>query len=279
MTTARYYTPNGRSIQAEGIEPDIKLKSLKVAADDTDTNFIKESDLSGHLNNDRHDRTDDGAPPDDTDSITISGEAADSAQNDYALYEALNLLRGMSRYCKITKTAEYRPAAPEPASPRKKSLPWPPYLSHSPGCEELKPSPLSIYCAAPASPWWSRGWKGTVTASRAGHAAPETTLAEVLDQDFDMVVLPGGLGGAQRLEADQRIAALLRRMAEQGRYIAAICAAPRVLAGAGLLDNREATAYPGILDGQAGIIQQRRRGARRHLHHLARPRHRHGLLP
>ena len=94
---------------------------------------------------------------------------------------------------------------------------------------------------------------GTVTASRGVMLLPETTLAEVLDRDFDMVVLPGGLGGAQRLEADQRIAALLRRMAEQGRYVAAICAAPRVLAGAGLLDNREATAYPGILDGQEAI--------------------------
>lgn len=94
---------------------------------------------------------------------------------------------------------------------------------------------------------------GTVTASRGVMLLPETTLAEVLDQDFDMVVLPGGLGGAQRLEADRRIAALLRRMAEQGRYVAAICAAPQVLAGAGLLDHREATAYPGILDGQETI--------------------------
>ncbi len=95
--------------------------------------------------------------------------------------------------------------------------------------------------------------EGTVTASRGVMLLPETTLAEVLDQDFDMVVLPGGLGGAQRLEADQRIVALLRRMAEQGRYVAAICAAPRVLAGTGLLDHREATAYPGILDGQEAI--------------------------
>ena len=55
------------------------------------------------------------------------------------------------------------------------------------------------------------------------------------------------------LEADQRIATLLRRQAEQGRYIGAICAAPKVLASAGLLNYREATAYPGILDGQSEI--------------------------
>lgn len=95
--------------------------------------------------------------------------------------------------------------------------------------------------------------EGPVTASRGVVLLPEVALDTVLDRDFDLVVLPGGLGGAQRLEADQRIAALLRRQAEQGRYVAAICAAPRVLASAGLLKNREATAYPGILDGQADI--------------------------
>jgi 4-methyl-5(b-hydroxyethyl)-thiazole monophosphate biosynthesis len=94
---------------------------------------------------------------------------------------------------------------------------------------------------------------GPVTASRGVVLVPETTLDQISGQDFDMVVLPGGLGGAQRLEADRRIAALLRRMAEQGRYVAAICAAPWVLASAGLLKGREATAYPGILDGQAEI--------------------------
>ncbi len=94
---------------------------------------------------------------------------------------------------------------------------------------------------------------GPVTASRGVVLLPDTTLEAVLDQDFDLVVLPGGLGGAERLEADQRIAALLRRMTEQGRFIAAICAAPRVLAKAGLLTDREATAYPGILDGRTDL--------------------------
>ncbi|MBE2294667.1 MAG: S41 family peptidase [Phycisphaerales bacterium] len=95
LTTARYYTPSGRSIQAEGIEPDIKLKSLKVTADtDMDSNFIKESDLSGHLNNDRSDQTGDSTTSDNPSPATDDG--TDSTQNDYALYEALNLLKGMS---------------------------------------------------------------------------------------------------------------------------------------------------------------------------------------
>ena len=89
---------------------------------------------------------------------------------------------------------------------------------------------------------------GPVTASRGVMLVPEAPLDEVLNQEFDMIVLPGGAGGAQRLEQDHRIIELLQRMARQGRYTAAICAAPKVLATAGLLQGREATAYPGILD-------------------------------
>jgi 4-methyl-5(b-hydroxyethyl)-thiazole monophosphate biosynthesis len=122
------------------------------------------------------------------------------------------------------------------------------------GCEELEAVTLIDLLRRAGVTVTVAGLEaGPVTASRGVVLLPETTLEAILDQDFDMVVLPGGLGGAQRLEADQRIAALLRRMAEQGRFVAAICAAPRVLASAGLLQNREATAYPGILDGRAEI--------------------------
>jgi len=89
---------------------------------------------------------------------------------------------------------------------------------------------------------------GPVTASRGVVLVPDVTLDEVLEQDFDMIVLPGGLGGAQRLEQDPRVIRLLQQMADKGKYTAAICAAPKVLASAGLLQGRAATAYPGILD-------------------------------
>jgi len=70
-----------------------------------------------------------------------------------------------------------------------------------------------------------------------------------MDRDFDMLVLPGGLPGADNLNADPRIRELLKKLADSGRWTGAICAAPRVLASAGLLDGRHATAYPGSLDG------------------------------
>lgn len=90
--------------------------------------------------------------------------------------------------------------------------------------------------------------EGPITASRGVVLVPDVRLADVLSDDFDMIVLPGGLGGAQRLQADSRIIDLLQRMTQANRYIAAVCAAPKVLASAGLLEGRQATAYPGTLD-------------------------------
>jgi 4-methyl-5(b-hydroxyethyl)-thiazole monophosphate biosynthesis len=69
-----------------------------------------------------------------------------------------------------------------------------------------------------------------------------------MEEDFDMIVLPGGLPGADHLDQDVRIHALLTAMSESGRFTAAICAAPKVLANAGLLDGKSATSYPGIID-------------------------------
>ncbi len=91
--------------------------------------------------------------------------------------------------------------------------------------------------------------EGPVTCSRKTTIVPDTTLDEALTQDFDMVVLPGGLPGADHLDNDERIHELLRRMADSGKFVGAICAAPKVLAHAGLLTGKRATSYPGFLDG------------------------------
>jgi 4-methyl-5(b-hydroxyethyl)-thiazole monophosphate biosynthesis len=89
--------------------------------------------------------------------------------------------------------------------------------------------------------------EGAVTASRGVRIVPDMSLDEALQLDYDMVALPGGLPGADHLAADRRITDLLRRMNDSGRFVGAVCAAPRVLARSGLLRGRTATAYPGIL--------------------------------
>lgn len=86
-----------------------------------------------------------------------------------------------------------------------------------------------------------------VRASRGVTLIPDETLDAALERDYDMVVLPGGLGGAQRLGADTRVGALLERMADSEKFTAAICAAPGALEQRGLLQGRRATAFPGAL--------------------------------
>lgn len=87
-----------------------------------------------------------------------------------------------------------------------------------------------------------------VTASRGVRLLPDTSLDELVGESFDLIALPGGLPGADHLAADARLLSMLRRQSEKNGRVAAICAAPRVLAAAGLLENREVTAYPGTLD-------------------------------
>lgn len=95
---------------------------------------------------------------------------------------------------------------------------------------------------------------GIVTASRGVQLMPDVTLDEALQHEYDMVVLPGGMPGAANLKADARIITLLKKMAAAGKYTAALCAAPMVLAEAGLLDGKQATSYPGFLDAIPGVM-------------------------
>ncbi len=102
LTTARYFTPGGRSIQAEGIEPDIKLDHLKLAELDDPLAPVKEADLSGHLGN----------PNGTGEAKPKPGQPAEPAlaKTDYPLNEALNLLKGLDLM---------RSRAPAPAAPAK----------------------------------------------------------------------------------------------------------------------------------------------------------------
>ncbi|MGB7932821.1 MAG: DJ-1 family glyoxalase III [Gammaproteobacteria bacterium] len=87
-----------------------------------------------------------------------------------------------------------------------------------------------------------------VRASRGMVLIPDVTLTDIIGQEFDMIVLPGGEPGATNLGRDERVTGLLQQMAQAGKYTAAICAAPRVLAQSGLLEGRRATGYPGVLE-------------------------------
>jgi carboxyl-terminal processing protease len=106
LTTALYYTPSGRSIQAEGIEPDIELRSveLKPKAQDIDLS-VTEANLAGHLDGRKSNESDDTNDTNDAKKATSTDETkttenrkekAPILETDYAVHEALNLLKGLS---------------------------------------------------------------------------------------------------------------------------------------------------------------------------------------
>lgn len=88
--------------------------------------------------------------------------------------------------------------------------------------------------------------RGPVRGSHGIELVTDGTLDDVDPSDLAMIVLPGGMPGTTNLRADVRILALVRALESSGRTVAAICAAPTVLAAAGVLAGRRATAHPSV---------------------------------
>jgi len=91
----------------------------------------------------------------------------------------------------------------------------------------------------------------SVTAARGCRLLPDMSLDQALAQgidSFDAIALPGGQPGTQNLMADPRIIQACQNLAQAGKVTAAICAAPGILAKAGLLNGKMATSYPGALE-------------------------------
>ncbi len=86
-----------------------------------------------------------------------------------------------------------------------------------------------------------------ITGSHGIAIETDADLDAVLQAPFDLIVLPGGLPGSTHLEAHLGLLERIQQQAASGAQLAAICAAPMVLATAGVLQFRSATAYPGVL--------------------------------
>lgn len=93
LTTARYYTPSGRSIQASGIIPDIVIDKVRIEELEDSNIAVKEANLAGHLENNTAAAQDTAGKA----AAQLEKQKAESplAQKDYALYEALNVLKGL----------------------------------------------------------------------------------------------------------------------------------------------------------------------------------------
>ncbi|VDN88691.1 unnamed protein product, partial [Brugia pahangi] len=88
--------------------------------------------------------------------------------------------------------------------------------------------------------------KNTVKCSRQVMITPDKALFEVADNKFDVVILPGGLQGANSLAASDEVGTILRTQYESGRYIAAICAAPIALKSHGIAPGILLTSHPSV---------------------------------
>jgi protein deglycase len=119
----------------------------------------------------------------------------------------------------------------------------------APGCEELEAVTLIDLLRRADFDVVTAGLvDGPITASRRTVLVPDVLLVDMVDQDYDLIALPGGMPGARHLGESRVLERMLRRQHERQAWIGAICAAPRVLASHGLLAGRRATAFPGALD-------------------------------
>ncbi len=117
------------------------------------------------------------------------------------------------------------------------------------GCEELEAITITDLLVRAGITVTTCGLdEQPVKAARGTTIIPDTSIEKILDKTFDLIVLPGGLPGADHLRDDARLQSLLKKQAQENRYLAAICAAPKALAAAGVLEGKTATGFPGVLE-------------------------------
>jgi 4-methyl-5(b-hydroxyethyl)-thiazole monophosphate biosynthesis len=97
---------------------------------------------------------------------------------------------------------------------------------------------------------------GYITSSRKVKVLPDTAIDMIKAGDFDMIVLPGGQPGSDTMHADARVISLLKDFSHKGKLLGAICAAPIVLAKAGVLQGKHVTSFPAYQDRLGGGIYE-----------------------
>lgn len=116
----------------------------------------------------------------------------------------------------------------------------------APGCEEVEGLSVVDVLRRMGIDTTMVGLEGTKVPGAHGI---ELTCDQTVDDhllDYDLVAFPGGRGGAEKLRDNARLAKLMQERNRQGKWDAAMCAAPIALAKYGLLDNRDYTCFPGI---------------------------------
>lgn len=97
-----------------------------------------------------------------------------------------------------------------------------------------------------------------VTGAHGIKVCSDCPVEQVNAEEMEMLVVPGGLGGVQNVAASPVAMELVKQAADDGKWLAAICAAPSLVLGpAGLLKERRAVCYPGMEDTMTGALAQK----------------------
>ncbi len=87
---------------------------------------------------------------------------------------------------------------------------------------------------------------GPIEGSHGIRVSADRLLAEIREEGFDMIILPGGGKGVENLQKDSRLLPLLGEFIAKDKYVGAICAAPSLLAAAGLIRGKQVTSHPSV---------------------------------
>ena len=124
----------------------------------------------------------------------------------------------------------------------------------APGFEEIETfTVVDILRRAGARVVLAATEEGPIEGSRGVSILSDTLIDQVDDNDFDLLVLPGGQPGTTNLQKSTRVKAIIQNMYQSRKQIAAICAAPTILHLAGILKNTVVTSHPSVKDQLTGI--------------------------
>jgi protein deglycase len=128
----------------------------------------------------------------------------------------------------------------------------------APGFEEIETiTVVDILRRAGARVTLAATVPGVLEGSRCIKVTPDAMLEAVMENEFDLICLPGGQPGTDNLNNDPRIEELLQKMQSQGKFIAAICAAPTVLQKSGILKDKSMTCHPSVQSQFDAYIDER----------------------
>lgn len=117
----------------------------------------------------------------------------------------------------------------------------------APGFEEIEAfAPVDILRRAGAYVVTAGTVDGVIVGRNDIKVLADESLDKVEGDDFDMLVLPGGIGSTENMISDDRIRRIIEHFSEEGKYLAAICAASTVLSNAGVTKGRKVTSHPSV---------------------------------